>query len=102
MLPVKGGSEFYQIQSRYNGHVEDRTGGILLKTSGTTSGRMNEEGTCAVIYHGGNKINETKNYIGPYISQIAAEYISLIIGIKLVRRIFRLMNNKVLIINIKS
>ena len=102
MLPVKGGSEFYQIQSRNSGHMEDRRGGILLKTSGTTSGRLNEAGTGAVIYHRGNKINETKNYIGPYISQIAAEYISLIIGIKLVRRMFRLMSNKVLIINIKS
>ena len=65
---------------------EDRRGGILLKTSGCTSGELNEAGTGAVIYHGGDKVNECKDYIGPYISQIAAEYISLMIGIKLVRR----------------
>ena len=82
--------------------MEDRRGGILLKTSGITSGNLNEAGTGAVVYHRGNKINEIKNYIGPYISQVAAEYISLIIGLKLVRATFRLLSNKLLIINIKS
>ena len=68
MMPVKGGANFYQIQSRINGHELDRRGGILLKTSGTSSGRMNEAGVGTVIYHRGVKINESKNFIGPHIS----------------------------------
>ena len=67
-----------------------------------TSGEQKEAGTSAVVYQGGAKKGECKNFIGPYISQTAAEYISLIIGIKLVRRTFRMLRNKVLIINIKS
>ena len=90
------------MQSRTNEHMEDRRGGILLKTSGVTNGNPSETGTSAIIYHGGNKIKEIKNYIGPYITQVAAEYISLIIGLKLVRTTFRLLSNKILIINIKS
>ena len=82
--------------------MEDRRGGILLKTSSITSGILNEAGTGAVVYRRGNKINEIKNFIGPHISQVAAEYISLIIGLKLVRTTFRLLGNKLLIINIKS
>ena len=67
-----------------------------------TNGELKEAGTSAIIYQGGEKTNECKNFIGPYISQTAAEYISLIIGIKLVRRTYRTLRNKVLIINIKS
>ena len=63
---------------------------------------MNEAGVGAVIYHRGVKIGESRNFIGPHISQTAAEYISLIIGIKLVRRMFEVMRNKQLIIKIKS
>ena len=43
-----------------------------------------EAGTSAITYYGGRKINECKNFLGPYITQIAAEYISIIIGIKLI------------------
>ena len=48
--------------------MDNRRGGILLKTSDTSSGSQNEAGTGAIIYHRGNKIDESKNYIGPHIT----------------------------------
>ena len=74
----------------------------MLKTSDTANGELNEAGTSAIMYQGGRRLNECKNFLGPYISQIAAEYISLIIGIKLVRRSVRTLRNKVITIHIKS
>ena len=56
-----------------------------------TNGNPGESGTSAIIYHRGNKIKEVKNYIGQHITQIAAEYISLILGLKEVRNTFRIL-----------
>ena len=45
---------------------------------------------------------EEKNFIGEHITQTASEYISIIMGLKATRRIFRRLDNKVLVINVKS
>ena len=74
----------------------------MLKTAGETKGNPGESGTGAIIYHRGEKIKEIKNYIGQYITKCAAEYISIIIGLKEIRKTFRILRNKVLIIHIKS
>ena len=81
---------------------EDRRGGILLKVSGETIGNPGDGGTGAIIYHRNEKIKEIKNYVGQNITKITSEYISIISGFKETRRLFRRMDNKVVIINIKS
>ena len=75
---------------------------MLLKTSGETRGNPGESGTGYVIYHQEIKIKENKNYIGGNITKGAAEYISIILGLKAVRRTFRCIRNKIIIIHIKS
>ena len=77
-------------------------GGILLKTSEETNGNPWESGMGAIIYHRGEKIKEIKNYVGQHITKAAAEYISIILGLQETRRIFRRLDNKIVIINIKS
>ena len=74
----------------------------MLKTNGTTNGELKEAGTSAIIDQGGRRTNECKNFLGPYITQTATEYISLIIGIRLVRRSVRTLRNKIITIHIKS
>ena len=55
-----------------------------------------------MIYYRNEKVTEEKNFIGEHITQTASEYISIIMGLKATRRIFRRLDNKVLVINIKS
>ena len=73
-----------------------------MKTSGVANSNPGDSGTSAIIYHRGNKVSETKHYVGQSITNIIAEYISLIIGLQVTRNTFRRMQNKILIINIKS
>ena len=37
-LELRGGQDYYYVQTRINWYEEDRRGGILLKTSGVTNG----------------------------------------------------------------
>ena len=90
------------MRTKLDTYEEDRRGGILLKTSEETTGNPGETGTGAIIYHRGEKIKEIKNYIGNHITKCAAEYISIILGLKEIRNTFRCLRNKVLIIHIKS
>lgn len=55
-----------------------------------------------MIYLCGRRITESKNFLGQHISQTAAEYISLIIGLRMVRRSIRTLRNKEVTIQIKS
>ena len=80
----------------------DRRGGVLLKTSGESRGNPGNAGTGYVIYHQQRKVDENKNFIGNNITKGAAEYISIILGLKAVRRNFRCTRNKIIIIHIKS
>ena len=80
----------------------DRRGGILLKTACETNGEMGQAGTATIIYHQERIILQNKHYLGTNITKIAAEYISLIIGLKEVKRTFRCTRNKIIIINIQS
>ena len=80
----------------------DRRGGVLLKTSGESRGNPGNAGTGYVIYHQQRKVDENKNFIGNNITKGAAEYISIILGLKAVRRNFRCTRNKIIIIQIKS
>ena len=73
-----------------------------MKTSGETNGNPGEAGTGAIIYHRGEKIKETKYYIGHYITKSVAEYISIIMGLKEIRKTFTILRNKILIIHTKS
>ena len=65
-------------------------------------GNPGESGTGAIIYHRGEKIKEVKNYLGQQITKSAAEYISIIMGLKEIRKTFRILRNKILIIHTKS
>ena len=73
-----------------------------MKTSGETKGNPGESGTGLIIYHREVKLKENKYYIGNNITKGAAEYISIILGLKEVRKTFRCVRNKVIIIHIKS
>ena len=73
-----------------------------MKTSGETKGNPGVSGTGMIIYHREEKLKETKYYIGNNITKGAAEYISIIMGLKEVRRTFRCLRNKIIIIHIKS
>ena len=55
-----------------------------------------------MIYYRNEKIAEEKNFLGDHLTQTASEYISIIIGLKIMRRTFRRLENKMIIINIKS
>ena len=101
-IDLKGGQDFYWIRTKIDIQEEDRRGGILLKTAGETKGSPGESGIGNIIYHRQEKIKETKHYIGHNITKRAAEYISIIIGLREVRRTFRWLRNKILIIHIKS
>ena len=73
-----------------------------MKTSGETKGNPGESGTGLIMYHREEKIKENKHYIGDNITKGSAEYISIILGLKEVRKTFRCLRNKVIIIHIKS
>ena len=73
-----------------------------MKTSGETRGNPGESGTGVIIYHREEMLKEAKYYIGNNITKGAAEYISIILGLKEVRRTFRCLRNKIIIIHIKS
>ena len=75
---------------------------MLLKTSGETRGNPGESGTGIIIYHRQEKLRETKYYIGNNITKGAAEYISIILGLKEIRKTFLCLRNKIIIIHIKS
>ena len=75
---------------------------MLLKVAGYTNGHPGEAGTGAVLYHRNEKILESNNYIGSHVTQIVSEYISIIMGLKITKRHFRRLDNKVLVIHIKS
>ena len=80
----------------------DRRGGILLKTACETNGQTGQAGTATIIYHQERIVMQSNHYLGENITKIAAEYISLIIGLREVKRAFRCTRNKLIIINIKS
>ena len=101
-ISLKGGQDFYWISTKNRQEELDRRGGILLKTAGETRGNPGEAGTGLIIYHREQKVLEQSFYIGNHITKSAAEYISIIIALKLLRRTFRCVRNKIIIINIKS
>ena len=57
---------------------------MLLKTAGETRGNPDESGTGYVIYQRQQKVREDKHYLGGNITKSAAEYISIILGLKAV------------------
>ena len=59
-------------------------------------------GTGTIVYHREEKILETKHKLGTNITKVAAEYISVIIGLQEIRNSFRCLRNKIIVINIKS
>ena len=48
---LKGGQDFYWIQTKNLSNELDRRGGILLKTAGETNGNPGEAGTGLIMYH---------------------------------------------------
>ena len=99
---LKGGQDFHWIKTGMRSQEMDRRGGVLLKTSGETKGNPGESGTGSIIYHWEVKIKESRHYIGNNTSKGAAEYISIILGLREMKRTFRCIRNKIIIIHIKS
>ena len=67
-MSVKGGQDFWQVNSRIRRLEVDRRGGVLLKVAGLANGHPGEAGTGAVIYHRNEKILENRNYLGNHIT----------------------------------
>ena len=81
---------------------DERRGSILVQVTGQANGNPGTAGTGSVIYYRNEKITEEKNFLGEHLTQTASEYISIIMGIKATKRTFRHLDNKLIIINIKS
>ena len=90
------------MQTKENEMELDRKGGILLKTAGEINGQTGQAGTANIIYHQEGIVRQSNHYLGEHITKIVAEYISLIIGLRELKRAFRCTRNKIIIINIKS
>ena len=73
-----------------------------MQVTGQANGNPGVAGSGAVIYYRNEKIMEEKNFLGDHLTQTASEYISIIMGLKATKRTFRRLDNKIIIINIKS